>query len=509
MIANLYSRFIKTPQKDIHNSLARLPLHYLYLLMVFNLVIAWLSEGYSHADEHFQIFEFAAYKIHHYTYSYPWELTEQIRPSLQVWMLIWAIKFFSYLSPTISPFMIAFIARAMSGMLSALACYLFINAFQFELHTHNKRKWFFLLSAFSYIAVYQGVRFSSESMSGHLFLIGFSMIFLRELKVDFYSLLIGLLLGSSFFIRFQSAFLIFGLIAWLCVFRKIKFPALLTIGFGMLILFLYGSYLDYLFYENWVSTIWNYFNANIVKSVASVFGVSRWEYITIVTFLPYGPAYLLGTIYFILKRPAHVLSWVMLPFIAVHAMIPHKELRFLIPIISFMPFVMLYSLQMLQEKYQFSGKCQRTFLAVNQIAWWLNVGMLVLVLACGMNLFGVYQYLWKYQPNQSITLNKFSQDAIVSIDNSINSNMPLRFYLPDRIYVRQFNQSDAYICHKNSLCLLWLPCSKEKRTDLNLIYDSCPSDSLYSTFNFNHWKDRSAFYREKARLYAIEKLTSS
>lgn len=47
----------------------------------------------------------------------------------------------------------------------------------------------------------------------------------------------------------------------------------------------------------------------------------------------------------------HVITWVMLPFIVGHLLVGHKELRFLIPLLSFMPFVILDSLQILAEKY--------------------------------------------------------------------------------------------------------------------------------------------------------------
>ena len=53
----------------------------LWLVAVsMHLVIAWFSEGYYHFDEHFQIIEFANYKLQNIeAKDLPWEFTYQMR----------------------------------------------------------------------------------------------------------------------------------------------------------------------------------------------------------------------------------------------------------------------------------------------------------------------------------------------------------------------------------------------------------------------------------------------
>jgi len=121
MFANLLN-LKKTYQQQLAWRKSKLPLSYLYLMIVIYLIAAWFSEGYAHADEHYQILEFAAYHIHHYPYIYPWELTAQIRPTLEIWIVIWLYKIAMLLSWQINPFMLAFLTRALTGCLSALSC---------------------------------------------------------------------------------------------------------------------------------------------------------------------------------------------------------------------------------------------------------------------------------------------------------------------------------------------------------------------------------------------------
>ena len=484
---------------------SRLPINYFYFLLFFYIVLAWFSEGYSHVDEHYQILEFAAYKIHHYPYLYPWELDAQIRPTLQVWVVVWLSNALSFFSP--SPFFIAFLTRAIAAILSAIGCYLFINAWKDALDSTLKKKWFFLLAAFSYTAAYCAVRYSSEGISSSLFLIGFSLLFY---KIDRHTMsiyfIIGFLLGVSFITRYQTGLMIFGLIAWLVIVRKIKPSALLTLFTGLLLVFALGVYLDTLFYEKFVCTAWRYFEVNILENRAAAYGTSHWKYLNAATYLPYGPLYILSSLFFIIKCPKHAITWVIIPFILFHMITPHQEMRFLIPILGFMPFIILYSLQIIQQDYSFHAGFAHRVATINKIAWFMNCAMLLLLFTFAHDHIGMYKFMWQHYKNQSVLLNLFTSKNELFADNAIVLKMPLRFYLSDKIYAKNYNNLNSFSCKKESICLASIPCYQARlpsKPNLTLVYDSCPSDASRTTFNVAAWMDRSAIFRHRGRVYEI------
>lgn len=485
-----------------------LPIKYFYFMLIVYFVMAWFNEGYAHADEHFQILEFASYKIHQYPYTYPWELSTQIRPTFQAWTVIWLYKAFTFFDPDISPFFIAFLTRTLAGVLSAASCYLFINAFQAELNSPDKRKWFFLLSAFSYIAVYCAVRYSSESLSASFFLIAFSLIFYKNSRANYFTFFaIGILLGAAFITRYQIGLMIFGLVAWLVCYKKIKPSALIAIFAGLALVFILGIYLDSLFYGKIICTAWRYFETNIIQDRASTFGKSHWTYFGVSTYLPYGPLYIFSSLLFIIKRPKHAVTWTIVPFILCHFIIPHKEMRFLVPIFGFMSFILVYSVQIIQEDYQFNILQRLT--NVNKIAWSINCIMVLVALIAAHRHFGVYKFIWQQYKNQLVSLNLFTKQSELHPDNSVVIDMPLRFYLSDRIYTKNYNHLDSFYCQKNAFCLAWLPCYQPLLPDSQsrkLVYDSCPSDKIRSTLNFANWMDRSAPLRQNGRVYELQGL---
>ena len=93
--------------------------------MLFGLFIlsvtAIFSSGYDFADEHFQILEFANYKLGNTTAAtLPWEFEAQMRPALQPFIAFVIIKFMNMLSLS-NPFLIAGILRLISVIIAMIA----------------------------------------------------------------------------------------------------------------------------------------------------------------------------------------------------------------------------------------------------------------------------------------------------------------------------------------------------------------------------------------------------
>ena len=481
------------------------PLSYLYLMIGIYLLVAWFSEGYSRPDEHYQILELAAYHIYHYPYLYPWELSAHIRPTFQIWVVIGLYKMATFLSWQISPFMLAFLTRFLTGCFSALSYYLFVSAFQHQLNSNNKRKYFFLLSAFGFMALFYVVRFSSESVSAIFFLCGFSLIFYPVIsRQSLIYFIAGVFLGLSFITRYQLGLMIFGLIAWLVVYKQIQAQKFVLMLVGIVMVVGLGIYLDSLFYGKLTYTAWRYFEANILQDKVSSFGTSScWTYLSVAFIFPYGPLFLLSSLYFVTHCPKHVITWVLVPFIMVHCLIGHKELRFLIPILGLMPFVLIYSFQCLQTKYQ--GQFTGDRLAQFKKPIWILNGLVVLyVVFIGHADFRIYKYIWTHYNHSPVFLN-YIKKGDTSPDNSLELTMPLRFYVPQSLYIHKDEHVNHLLCQNNAACLVWVSCSEKKIKDnpnLKFLYDSCFFyDAIKAYLKGGRWMDRSILFRYNGRLY--------
>jgi hypothetical protein len=342
------------------------------------------------------------------------------------------------------------------------------------------------------------VHFSSENISGHLFLIGFCKLY-KQNKHTFW---LGCILGLAFIVRYQSGFLIVGFLLWLLIKHNLSIVNLFKIVSGILISILIDIVLDSYFYGSLTLTSWNYFYSNIVLHKTNNFGVSLWSYLELAYLIPFGPCYLVGILYFLFKYRQHPISWTILPFIFIHQIIPHKELRFMWPILSFMPFTWMYCLQDLSEKFKFNMSSNSFLIRLNQFAWYINNAIVILLAILSYKFLENYQFLWNHFENKTFVLNKWTEDENLMPKNAVIPKMPLRYYLNTTSITQQFNDKYTYQCNKGIPCIIWLPCFKEK-LNFPLLYDSCPSMPIYQLANFNNWKNRAEIYHEKGRLYEI------
>jgi hypothetical protein len=293
---------------------------------------AFWSEGFIHMDEHFQLFELIGLKMG----SAPnpqlmWEHAEKIRPGTMVFIGTQFCKLLQSFGIT-SPFHWALALRLLSGLLGLLA--LWIGA---QILTSNRSKNILLL--FFALVPLLIVRFSSESWSMTLFFLGAALIW-RDHQSSrprpMLRLLGALLCGLAFECRFQIALMMIGpAIAMLLLSRqRMRRLCLATLGFFAA--FLFGRLCDFWLYGEWVLTPLRYFITNIVQDVASTHGTDApWAYALWVLLLapPLGLWLLAKFGRNVLLSPWSLAGLVTLPFLSVHHLIPHKELRFLIPVL--------------------------------------------------------------------------------------------------------------------------------------------------------------------------------
>jgi len=477
---------------------------FILALFVF-LITAYFSVGYYHLDEHFQILEFCNYMLGKSSASdLPWEFQQHIRPALQP-ALAWAIIKLVYFTGIKSPFAWALILRLISALLSwyiiCKLCMQFIKEFSSEL----ARKLFLFLSLFLWFIPFLSVRFSSENYAAIAFLIAIYLILRSEFTSPknkyFYFGLVGLILGLSFFFRFQIAFSIIGLGAWLLFIKKQKWSHLFVLVFSAVLSIGLCIYLDYWLYGHFELSPLNYYNANITNHIAASWGVEPWWFY-FESFIPLAipPFSILMLLFFLIGiylKPKHLLTWCIIPFLIGHFIVGHKEMRFMIPIIFEFIFLVAVGMDIFIE----SGK----YLKIGRILFIsffaLNAVLLIFrMLSPAQEAIKYYQYLYNFPHKKQMELFCLEKDIYklsgvkvnfyrsknvkpIVIINEFEFFNYLKFAKPDSVYYLEGALSD-----------------KIKYDGYLVESKYCILPKFVFKLNFNDWISRS-------RIWDIEELT--
>lgn len=318
--------------------------------------IAYKSSGFHHPDEHFQVIEFAKYKMGETKASeLAWEFEAQIRSALQPTLCLLVFKVLRVLHIH-DPYLMAFVLRLITAFFSIYVLYRYTNG-QLDKIAPNFQGLFLFLSFFLWIIPYVSVRFSSETWSALFFLLGIIQL---QCHSRHRFLIVGILFGISVLFRYQSGVMVVGLTVWLLIIERIRIKYITQMAFAVMSVMIMGFLIDMWFYGKVAFTAYNYFRINIVDGVASNFGVSPWYtyflYILQGLGYPLGIFVLLSLLYLIRYRWKEKEVWIIVSFILVHSLIPHKEPRFLFPIAFFSGFVMISFVQYL---YHLSYKSLR------------------------------------------------------------------------------------------------------------------------------------------------------
>ena len=472
------------------------PSFYFFIALLCFLFMSWFDESYYHADEHFQILEMATYQNHANLFGTPWEFAREIRPTIQNWYVISLLKLGTYFVTYVSPFFINFLSKASAALLSAISCYVFYLSFQNELVAEEHKKWFFLFTFFNYITFTHAAHFSSETISTDFFMLGLSILFAKPINMHRLRYLgIGFLFGAAIITRYQIGIMVLGLVTWQIAFQKIPTKHLSLILLGIGCIFICGTLLDSLFYGHFVCTAWRYFYVNLIENVAAEFGTSHWTYSALFWQPPFGPLYVLGIAYFMIKRPKHVLTWVILPFLFVHQMIGHKEIRFLFPVLEFTPFMLMYALQIVQNNKNNTFNPQKWFSSL----WYLNTAFILIYILSHYDLYNVYHYFWKNYQNQPVTLYRYS-----SPEFPLNHGLPLEYYLPHTMHLKKYSKTSSHT-KDGALQFLFLNCTQDLPAGqpAKLIYDACPHGAWGMLYRSFKWTKRSQIFRHQGRVYQV------
>ncbi len=320
--------------------------------LLIYLITAWNSIGYHHADEHFQILEFANFKLGDPGVSsddLAWEYSERIRPGLQVLMAWSTMRLFS-LFHTDDPFTVALFLRMLSAIVILYTLWVVARALPNTAHHRSAAHLYCCVAILLWFLPYVGVRFSSENWSGCLFFIGAALIFTRPNTSIGEQMLYGLILGLSFSIRYQSGIAIAGLCCWMILHRIKAVPGVLL---GLLGGMGVGVLADAWLYGEWTFSAWRYFELNILEDRVSEFGTDPWYYyfhgVLEKSDPMIGGLAMIAMLFFWWKKRDHPFTWAAMPFFLAHMLISHKEVRFLFPLAPMLPLVLTVLLIQLRE----------------------------------------------------------------------------------------------------------------------------------------------------------------
>jgi len=317
--------------EPLHASLRRS----LVILAVVTLVTAWFSETFYFPDEHFQILEFMGSKLGITPAAeLPWEFSARIRPWFQP-LVYFLIAKPAMLAGVNDLFVIAFILRLATGLLSLLALAAFARAILTTIEGEEEKRAFVrYLPLFGFLP-YLFVRTASETFSAAFLALGLALALgnrnLPRLAMA------GLFCGLAFESRYQTGLLGLGLFAWLVLLARANLAALAAFVGGGLIALAIGALADRWGYGQWVFPPLGYVDVNLLKGVAEhQFGrepVFAYLYLLPAQiFFAITLGLMVAILSMWLRNSRHPVTWATVPFVLAHVAVAHKEARFLFPL---------------------------------------------------------------------------------------------------------------------------------------------------------------------------------
>lgn len=332
-----------------HSELSQPPIYkwILFTAALVYIITAYNSYGYFAPDEQFHIIEFANLKSGlHQVSDMPWGYAEEFRSTLQPTICYFLFKLLNFLNIT-DEYVLSFFLRLLSAFTSLLIIHYFIRSTEHLIQHKNAKIAYYLLSYFTWFVPFVSVRFSAEAWGGLFFLTAFIVYFNPKISSRKF-FLAGCMLGLSFLFRFQMAFASFGFVLWLIVIDKATFKQIIHLIAGGLLVALLGNLLDCWFYGHTEFTLWNYLYAfydNTANHGSSRFGTSPWyAYLEELFRIPgyfLGACYILAIAILLIAKPKNIFIWSFLVFFIIHSFIPHKEERFLFPVIYLLPVILI------------------------------------------------------------------------------------------------------------------------------------------------------------------------
>lgn len=356
----------------------------MYLSLGLFVLAALFASGYHHPDEYMQIIEFANVKLEgRSAIDLPWEYHETMRSWFQPSLFVALASILKFLGVS-NPFVIWTAFRVLLGLLGWVALYNFTQTGQQYFEKTRDQKTFILSCFFLFFMPWLMTRSSSESLSATLILLSATTSLRANSNNKMVSLSVaGFLMGLAFLSRFQSAFMGLGFLLWMIFIQKEKFKFLLSYVVAGFVALVIGVLIDSWGYERFTFSAFHYFYQNIVLNKAAQWGVKPfWYYLVLMQShgMPLHSLILTGAfLYSVFRFRKNPFVWMAVPFVIVHSIVGHKEMRFLFPVAVFSPLFLVLAFQEISN--------------FKRLAFLLNKPILIFFV--GLNLFAlIFMTLW-------------------------------------------------------------------------------------------------------------------
>jgi phosphatidylinositol glycan class B len=407
---------------------------------------AWFNRGFFSHDEHFQILEFAWYKLGNTpANALAWEFQARMRPALQPFLAAGLFKGLSALG-LFTPFFATFLLRLASGLLGLwISLALCVRAIPWVCDPSFRR---LLLPGmlFLWFLPYVHGRFASENWGGLLFFGGLCPLLDVTAPVGgrrpiLLSAVAGLIWGAAFYCRFQIGLAIAGAGLWLWLIGRARPRVIVMLAASFLLACGLNTAIDRWLYGEWVCTPYNYFHANLVEGRAAAFGIQpSWFYVTqlLAVLVPPFSVVLVGLLVagvWLCRRS--VLVWAVVPFVIGHNILGHKEARFLVPMTyALVPLLVLAADSLPAALRARLTGWTRTRPATTAASIFIAVNMLalsVMTFKPSSETESVYRWLYEESRQQPIVLYTASRLPYSMAGNAVD------FYRPANLTVKSLN----------------------------------------------------------------------
>ncbi len=292
----------------------------------------------------------------------------------------------------------------MSGLVAWFAISFFTKRLNTSIRNQNVVTIIAVILHFAFFFKFMQVRANSENWATSFFLISFA-ISIKDSKLSAKELiLISLFSGVSFLLRHQLGLMVLPMCLHLLISKSVKIGEWLKfILIPMLAVLLFGLLIDSFGYNTLSYSPWNYVYQNLILGKVnnfgthSVFAYTKWIIIKLSPF--FGVPLILGFFYYLTKKKSSIYLWTTLPFIIIHHLIGHKELRFLYPIAP------LATVMAVDYFHQIKLSKNKYFLKFARVIFFINIiAMLFVISKSAYTPMKFYQYLYN---SKHTTLNAF------------------------------------------------------------------------------------------------------
>jgi phosphatidylinositol glycan class B len=302
------------------------------LLIVMAIAIVYsavVSNGFYHYDEHFMISEFVGLKLGITPADgLPWEYGHRMRPWMQP-ALYYGLSQLFLLAGLEDPFLLALLFRLASGAVFFVGIWLLMRGLPRLIDTEEGQRAAAKVLTLSWFIPVLAVRTSSESLSAAMICITLGCVLAAfdhpsGWRGRAWFAAAGLAQGFAFQFRFQVAFIILGLFAWLFWIKRVRrTDFLLMAGVSLASLGL-GLLVDAWGYGRFTVASYHYLDQNLLQAHVANFGVSPvYGYFVLAAtnyMAPFTLAMALALLVMWIRRPLHPVTWITVPFVLAHTL---------------------------------------------------------------------------------------------------------------------------------------------------------------------------------------------